>query len=94
MPPKNGCPKSERPAGGGARQQVLHLVEEEERAAVPRQQALGEPELLQPLAAAGLVAIVVRFADAVEGHAEPFGQHLAELGLARPRRAVEQDVHA
>ena len=85
----------EREAGvGGARQQVLHLVEEEERAAVLCEKALGEPELLQPLAPARLIAVVVRLADAVEGHAEPLGEHLAELGLARPRRTVEQDVHA
>ena len=78
----------------GIRKQVLHLVEEEERPAVPGDQALGEPELLQPLATAGLVAVVVRFPDAVEVHPEPSGQHLAELGLAGARRAVQEDVHA
>ncbi len=58
------------------------------------EQALGEPQLLQPLAAARFVAIVVRFADAVEGYAEPLGKDLAELRLAGPRRAAQEDVDA
>ena len=61
---------------------------------MPGEQALGEPELLEAFAAHRLVALVVEFAHAVEGHVEPPREDLAELGLARPGRAVEEDVHA
>ena len=50
-------------------------------------------KLLEPFAAYRLVAPVVRFADAVERHAEPLGEDLAELRLPRTGRAVEKDVH-
>ena len=78
----------------GVRKQILHFIEEEERAAAPGDQALGEPELLQPLVAGGLGAVFVRLPDAVDVHPEPSGQHLAELGLAGPRGTVQEDVHA
>ena len=81
------------PRGERVGEKVLHLVEEEEGGAVPGEQALGEPELLEAFAAHRLVAPVVRFADAVERHAEPLGEDLAELGLPRAGRAVEEDVH-
>ena len=61
--------------------------------AIPGEEALGEAELLEPLAAQGLVAFIVRFADAVQSHAETLGQHLAELGLAGSRRPVQENVH-
>ena len=82
----------EPPRGERIREKVLHLVEEEERPAVPGEQALGEPELLEAFAAHRLIALVVEFAHAVEGRVEPLGEDLAELGLARPGRAVEEDV--
>ena len=83
----------EPPRGEGVGEKVLHLVEEEERAAVSGEEALGEPELLEAFAAYRLVAPVVRFADAVERRAEPLGEDLAELRLPRTGRAVEEDVH-
>ena len=72
---------------------VLHLVEEEEGPAVPGELALGEPELLEAFAAHRLVALLVEPAHAEEGHVEALGEDLAELGLARTGRAVEEDVH-
>ena len=83
----------EPPRGERVGEKVFHLVEEEERPAVPGEQALGEAELLEAFAAYRLVAPVVRFAHAVERRVEPFGKDLAELGLARTGRAVEEDVH-
>ena len=56
--------------------------------------ALGEPELLEAFAAHRLVALLVELAHAVERHVEPPREDLAELGLARPGRAVEEDVDA
>ena len=44
------------------------------------------------LAAHRLVALVVEFAHAGERNVEPLGEDLAELGLARAGRAVEEDV--
>ena len=82
----------ESPRGERIGEKVLHLVEEEERPAVPGEQALGEPELLEAFAAHRLVALVVRFAHAVKRRVESLGENLAELGLARPGRAVEEDV--
>ena len=55
--------------------------------------ALGEPGLLEAFAAHRLVALLVELAHAVERHVEPPGEDLAELGLARPGRTVEEDVH-
>ena len=49
---------------------------------LPGEESLGEPKLLEPLAPNGLVSVIVRLAHAEERHAEPLGQHLAELGLA------------
>ena len=60
---------------------------------MPGEQALGEPKLLEAFAAHRLIALVVRFAHAVERRVEPLGEDLAELRLARPGRAVEEDVH-
>ena len=59
---------------------------------MPGEQALGEPKLLEAFAAHRLIALVVRFAHAVERRVESLGENLAELGLARPGRAVEEDV--
>ena len=61
---------------------------------MPGEQALGEPKLLEAFAAHRLIALVVRFAHAVERRVEPLGENLAELRLARPGRAVEEDVDA
>ena len=83
----------EPPRGERIGKKVLHLVEEEERSAVPGEQALGEPKLLEAFAAHRLIALVVRFAHAVKRRVESLGENLAELGLARPGRAVEEDVH-
>ena len=83
----------EPPRGERIRKKVLHLVEEEERTAVPGEQALGEPKLLEAFAAHRLVALLVELAHAVERHVEPPREDLAELGFARPGRAVEEDVH-
>ena len=82
------------PRGERIGEKVLHLVEEEERSTVPGEQALGEPKLLEAFAAHRLFALVVGFAHAVKRHVEPPGEDLAELGLARPGRAVEEDVDA
>ena len=78
----------------GRREQVLHLVEEEQGPAVAGEQAVGEPQLLEPLAASRLVAFFVRLADAEGTHSELLGQRLAELGLAGARRSVHEHVHA
>ena len=78
----------------GVREQILHLVEEEHRSVVACEQALGEPKLLDPLAPSRLVPILIRLTNAEERHAEPFGQHLAELGLAGSRRSVQEHVDA
>ena len=78
----------------GAGEQVVHFVEEQQRAAVTAEQALREAKLLEPLAAQGLTALLVRLADAVEGHAKVLGQHFAQLGLAGARRPVEEHVHS
>ena len=61
---------------------------------MPGEQALGEPKLLEAFAAHRLIALFVELADAVEGRVESLGEDLAELGLARPGRAVEEDVDA
>ena len=50
-------------------------------------------ELLEAFAAHRLVALLVEPAHAEEGHVEALGEDLAELGLARTGRAVEEDVH-
>ena len=84
----------EPPRGERIRKKVLHLVEEEEGPAVPGEQALGEPKLLEAFAAHRLIALVVRFAHAVKRRVESLGEDLAELRLARPGRAVEEDVDA
>ena len=49
----------EPPRGERIGEKVLHLVEEEERRAVPGEQSLGEPELLEAFAARRLVGRVV-----------------------------------
>ena len=74
------------------REQVLHLVEEEDRMRAVGEQALGEAKLLEPLPARGLAAIVIGFPDGVEGHAEPSGKGPAELRLPRPGLPVHEDV--
>ncbi len=86
-------PEHAEPAEGVS-EQVFHLVEEEERTPVPGNQALRQPEFLEPLLARRLVSVIVGFADAVEGHAEPCGERLAELRLAGAGRTVEEDVDA
>ena len=74
-------------------EQVLHLVEEEERPLATCQQALGEAQVLEALVPGGLVAVLVGLADIVEVGPGPGGQGPAELALAGPRRPVDQDVH-
>ena len=78
----------------GALEQVFHLVEQEQRPPVVGDQALGEPEFLESLAARRLIAVIVRFADAVEGCTEPRRQRLAEFRLAGAGRPVKQNVDA
>ena len=85
-------PKSPHAGNGSARRSSISSKRRSDPA-VPREQALGEAELLEAFAAHRLVARVVGFVHAVERHVEPPGEDLAELGLARPGRAVEEDVH-
>ena len=75
-------------------QKVLHLVEENQSAPVPREQALGQAKLLQPLATRRFAAVLVRFPYAEERDTEAFGHRLAEFGLPGSGRPVEQDVDA
>ena len=49
-------------------------------------------QFLKPFHAAGLVAVVVRLADAEQIHAQPGGQYLGELRLAGAGGTVQQDV--
>ena len=78
----------------GVAEQVLHLVKEQNGPPASGEESLGEPKLLEPLAACRLVSVIVGLAHAEERHAEPLGQHLAELGLAGARGAVQEHVHA
>ena len=71
-----------------AREQVLHLVEEQQRARLPREQALEKPHLAESVVAHRLAAVLVRLTHGVERCAQPLGQRLAELGLAGARRTV------
>ena len=76
------------------RQQVGHLVEQEEGIPTPREQALCEREFAEPFQAVRLPAPPVALADAEQGHAEPRGHGPAELRLSGAGRAVEEDVDA
>jgi hypothetical protein len=75
-------------------EQVLGLVEQQERGRAAGEQALGEAKLREPLGPARLVPVLRRLADRVEWGADRGGQRLAELGLAGAGGAVEQHMRA
>ena len=98
-PPVRSIPRLNRPRNGmslGNRilKEILHFVEQENRIVAAGQKPLRKAEFLNPFRPIRLVPPIVRFADAVEFHLQLAGQGPAELGLAGPRRTVNQDVDA
>ncbi len=78
---------------GLAGEHILDLVEQDQRP-TPRQEALRRPPGPQPLLPADRIAVLVRRAHLQQLTIQDRGQRAAQFGLARARRAVEQDIGA
>ncbi len=79
-------------AGLNVADQILHLVEQQRRAAALREHAVRELERVDAVPASGLIAILIGLTHAVERHIGRRGERARELGLAGPRRTVDQDI--
>jgi hypothetical protein len=80
--------------GRGTADDVLDLVEEQDRPPAPADQAMREREVADPLRGAGLVALVVGLADREDRAIERGTERGREGGLAGAGRADEEEVDA
>ena len=78
----------------GVSQQILHFVEQQNGVAAAAEDVLQQDQFSKPLIAVGFAALVIGFADAVQGRPEPGREGSAELGFAGAGRPVDQNVDA
>jgi hypothetical protein len=77
-----------------AREQVVRLVDDDDRLSRHSADRVGDQQRRDPLAPVGLGVLFVDLSAKLDREAEARGERLGELALAGSRRAVEEQVRA